>query len=310
MDLRQLRYFLAVAEHGSILKASQALRVAQPSISTHLRNLEEEFGVVLFERSARGVVATSEGQELIRHARLILKSADDARESLRSRSDSPVGRVTFAIPTSLVTILAVPLIEQTQAALPNVTLRVVESMSGYIAHWLLEGQVDVGLLYGAHPNSGIDSTKLLTEELYLAGRDEASLAGIAEGGDAPFHRLEPLKFVLPGREHGLRSLIEQSARRAGIGLNVTIEIDAFSQIKRLVRRGAGHTILSLAALESDESGAALSVARIVEPVVERSVHIAHANSRPLTRAAREVERIAVGILRTEANSGWWRAKLW
>jgi LysR family nitrogen assimilation transcriptional regulator len=288
MDLRQLRYFLAVAEHGSILKASQALRVAQPSISTHLRNLEEEFGVVLFERSARGVVATSEGQELIRHARLILKSADDARESLRSRSDSPVGRVTFAIPTSLVTILAVPLIERTQAELPNVTLRVVESMSGYIAQWLLEGQVDVGLLYGAQPNSGIDSTKLLTEELYLAGRDEAS----------------------PGREHGLRSLVEQSARRAGISLNVTIEIDAFSQIKRLVRRGAGHTILSLAALESDESGAALSVARIVEPVVERSVHIAHASNRPLTRAAREVERIAVGILREQAGSGWWRAKLW
>jgi LysR family transcriptional regulator, nitrogen assimilation regulatory protein len=309
MDLRQLRYILAIAEHGSILKASQALRVAQPSLSTHLKNLEEELGIVLFDRTARGVVATSEGQELIRHARLILKLADDARESLRSRSASPVGQVTFAIPTSLVEILAVPLIEKTQASLPNVKLRIVESMSGFISQWLLEGQIDVGLLYGVQSSSGIDSTKLLTEELYLAGRDDSSLHDIIKNGEVAFHHLETLKLVLPGREHGLRSLIEQSARRVGINLNVVIEIDAFNQIKRLVRRGAGYTILSLAALQNDEVGSVLSVARIVEPVVERSVYIAHATNRPLTRAAHEVKHIAVNILQTEAHSGWWRARL-
>lgn len=309
MDLRQLRYFLAVTEHGSILKASQHLRVAQPSISTHLRNLEDELGVVLFERSTRGVVATLEGLELARHARLILKSADDARESLRSRSDSPVGRVVFAIPSSLVATLAVPLIEEVRERLPNVNLRVVESMTGYIADWLNDGRVDVGLLYNADRISGVDSIRLLTEELYVGGRDEESLRALTEGGEVPFERLEGLPLVLPGREHGLRSLVEQIARRLGIGLSIEIEIDAFSQIKQLVRRGAGYTVISLAALRDDLPEKALTVARIVDPIVERAVFIAHASGRPLSRASREVERIAIRLLQNEARAGWWHARL-
>ncbi|WP_207484498.1 LysR family transcriptional regulator [Arenibaculum pallidiluteum] len=309
MDLRQLRYFLAVAEHGSILKASQHLRVAQPSISAHLRNLEQELGVVLFERSTRGVVATVEGLELVKHARLILKSADDARESLRSHSESPVGRVVFAIPSSLVAILTVPLIEEVRRRLPNVSLRVVESMTGYIVEWLNDGRVDVGLLYNADHISGVDSVRLLTEELYVGGHDEKSLEGIAVDGEIPFERLEGLPLVLPGREHGLRALVEQTARRLGMHLSIEIEIDAFSQIKQLVRRGVGYTVLSLAALHEDLPDRAIAVARIVHPAVERAVFIAHASNRPLSRASREVERIAIRILQNEARAGWWRARL-
>ena len=309
MDLRQLRYFLAVAEHGSILKASQHLRVAQPSVSAHLRNLEEELGVVLFERNTRGVVATTEGLELVRHARLILKSAEDARESLRSRSDSPVGRVVFAVPSSLVATLTVPLIEEGRLRLPNVSLRGVESMTGYIVEWLTDGRVDVGLLYNAEQISGIDTVRLLTEELYVAGGDAAAMRALATDGEVPFERLEGLPLVMPGREHGLRSLVEQVARRLGVTLTVQIEIDAFSQIKQLVRRGAGYTVLSLAALRGDQPETAITAARIVEPVVERTVFIAHAANRPLSRASREVERIAIRLLQTEARRGWWHARL-
>ena len=168
MNLRDLRYFVAVAESGSILAASEKLHVAQPSISVRIRTLEGDLGVALFERRPRGVVLTEEGEELLVHARLILDSEETARESLRRHAASPVGTVNFGVPTSLSSVLSVPLVEETLAALPNVRLRIVESMTGYIIEWLRNGQLDLGLVFVDNPISGVQTEKLLAEDLHVA----------------------------------------------------------------------------------------------------------------------------------------------
>lgn len=309
MELRQLRYFLAIFEQGSLMKAADVLHVAQPALSANLRKLEEELGVPLFERRSTGVIATPEGREMARHVRSILRSVEEARESVRQRAEETVGAVVLAVPTSLTSVLAVPLIERVQTSLPNVRLRVVETMTGYIPDWILGDKVDLGLLYNKSDSLGLESTRLLTEELYLAVPSQADLEGIAEDGEVAFEALAEMEFVLPGAEHGLRRVVDAAARRSGIRLRVRTEIDALPQIKTLVRRRRGFTILSLAALHEDQGDERLVTARIVSPTIERSVYLTRSATRPLTRAAREVERQVTRLLQESARQKWWMARV-
>ena len=309
LNLRDLRYFVAVAENGSILAASEKLHVAQPSISVRIRSLEGDLGVALFERRPRGVVLTEEGEELLVHARLILNSEETARESLRRHAASPVGTVNFGVPTSLSSVLSVPLVEEALEKLPNVRLRIVESMTGHIIEWLRNGQLDLGLVFVENPISGVQTEKLLTEDLHVAAAIAKDLEPLVNSrGEVTMEKLAGVPLILPTERHGLRSLIDHHLRRHGVASRVTIETDAFLQIQRLVQRGHGMTILSLAALRDGLLTPPLVTARIVRPTIERSVSLAHADDRPLTKAAREIARLAASQLRTEAAAPWWRAR--
>ena len=152
MNLKQLTYFVAIAEHGSILKASQAVHVSQPAVSAQIKLLEEELGVQLFERRSDGVLLTPEGQEFLGHANQVLSSVESARESMRVYRATEVGRVSVGVPGSLISLLTVPLVEEVQKQLPGVQLRVVSGLSGHIQRWISDGTLDFGLVYGrTHP---------------------------------------------------------------------------------------------------------------------------------------------------------------
>ena len=308
MNLRDLRYFVAVAESGSILAASEKLRVAQPSLSVRIKTLETDLGVSLFDRRPRGVLLTAEGEELLTHARLILQSAEAAQEALRHHAQSPVGTVHFGVPTSLASVLCVPLIEAVREKLPNVRLRIVETMSGTIIDWLRTGDLDLGLIFVESAIAGIHSEPLLTETLHLAAASDEALAPLLDAdGNVPIEAIAGVPLILPTERHGLRLLLDQHLRRFGISTRVIIEIDAFLQIQRLVQRGQGMTILSLAALHESDLDPPLKTARIVGPTIERTVYLARADSRPQTKAARESGRLAAELLRAEASLEWWHA---
>lgn len=307
MNLRDLRYFVAVAESGSILGASEKLHVAQPSLSVRIKALETDLGVALFDRRPRGVLLTAEGEELLAHARHILQAADAAQEALRLHAASPVGTVTFGVPTSLSSVLCVPLIEATRVSLPNVRLRLVETMSGTIINWLRSGELDLGLVFIDAASGGLVSEPLLSEELYLAAASPEALSPVVDGnGEVPLAALGNVPLVLPTEQHGLRQLIDQQLRRVGVAARVVIEIDVFLQIQKLVRRGQGMTVLSLAALH-DTGAPPLATARIIAPAIRRTVSLARADMRPQTKAAREVGKLAAGILRQHGAEDWWRA---
>jgi LysR family nitrogen assimilation transcriptional regulator len=308
MNLRDLRYFVAVAESGSILAASEKLHVAQPSLSVRIRTLETDLGVSLFDRRPRGVLLTAEGEELLVHARLILQSAEAAQEALRLHAQSPVGTVHFGVPTSLSSVLCVPLIEAVREKLPNVRLRIIESMSGTIIDWLRTGELDLGLIFVESAVAGIHSEPLLTETLYLAAASDEALEPLLDAnGNVPIEAIARVPLILPTERHGLRLLLEQHLRRFAVTTRVTIEIDAYLQIQRLVQRGQGMTILSLAALYESDLDPSLRTTRIVGPSIERTVYLARADSRPQTKAAREAGRLAAEILRAAASDEWWHA---
>lgn len=306
MNFRQFSYFVAIAEHRSFLKASQALHISQPSVSAQIKLLEEEISVKLFERRFDGAILTPEGRDFLVHAHTVLDAVNAARSSMRVHQSAEVGRVAIGIPGSLTPLLTVPLIETVQHELPNVQLRVVSGLSGHISRWLLEGVIDFGLIYANSTVAGLDVEKLLEENLFLAGRDTAAFDGLINAkGEFPAHKLTGLPMVLPAREHGLRTVIEEALSKVGLGLRVTAEVDAPEQLKEMVRRTGCYTILSLAAVRNDPANGALVTSRIVKPTIDRVALIAHTSGRPLSRAARRVEHILKALLTEELNKGWW-----
>ena len=294
MNLRHLRYFVAIVDHGSMVKASDSLFVAQSALSQHMRNLESELGVQLLLRTGRGVVPTEAGQDFLQRARVILEQLEDAQRALREQSATPQGNVTLGTPPTVSAMLAVPLVLQMQQELPKVALRIAEGMSGYVLDWLQAGQIDLGLVYGIQRAPGIIATELFKEDLFLIGP--------ADGPDSdsiPFAALEGYPLVLPGRQHGLRDMIDRLARDHRISLRVQVEIDALSQMKLLVRHGVGYTILPLHAVRDEVARGELKAIPICEPCISRTIYVAKASDRPQSPAVAATIRILEACVRRQ-----------
>lgn len=310
MDLKDLKCVVAIAETGSFIRASERLNMSQPSVSARIRVLEENLGLKLFDRETRGVRITQEGLELLQHAKVILRQFSEAEADMVSYRSTPVGLVRVGLPTSLTAMLAVPLLERCIADMPNVKLRLVESMSGYLTQWLRDGTLDLSVTFGSNPPSDINVEPLARENLLLVGRSRADIEPyLDDSGSMPMSRLSEIKLILPGPEHGLRSLVDTQTRQQAVPINVAIEIDAFSEIKRLVARGLGFTIMSSAAY-NDGMQWSLGAATIQQPTVSRVVNLASLSSRTLPRAAKEVAlRIRETVQHKSQGEDWFASAI-
>lgn len=295
---------MAVAEKASFQKAAQALYVSQPSISAQIKQLEEELNVQLFERRFDGVVLTPEGQIFLGHVSEILGAVEAAKESMRLHQSAETGTVSIGVPGSLTSLLTVPLISAAQERFPNIKIRVVSGLSGHISRWLLEGTIDLGLVFGLPNTDGLAVQHLLNEDLFLAAHTQAALDAICTDGQLDARSLEGVPLVLPASEHGLRATIESAASSAEVSLNVIAEVDASEQLKVMVRATGCFTILSLAALRNDPQP--LATVRITNPTFSRSIHLARGSSRPLSGAGRRVEQLLVSLIEDALAQGWWK----
>ncbi len=308
MDMRRLRYFLAVAEEGSFRRAAERLNVAQPALSHQVRALEDELGVVLLLRTSRGVAVTDHGERLCRHARHWLAEMEAVGEALRGAEAEPAGPVTVGIPTSLGMALSVPLALAVRRRLPRVRLRVVEGLSGHTLEWLRAGTVDMALVFNAEGVPALSLRPVASESLHLVAPTGDSVLG-GGSGTIPFATAAALPLILPGRPHGLREEMEAVAARERRPLNIALEMDALEHIKALVRRGAGYTVLSRRVAAPEIEAGALAALPIA-PEIRRAVGLAHAADRPLSAAARRVQHLLSGLLDEMTDAGRWREPSW
>jgi DNA-binding transcriptional LysR family regulator len=167
MDLKQLEYFVHVAEMGSFTRAATYLQVAQPALSRQVRSLEVELRQPLLDRNGRGVTLTEAGKRLLAHARGILQQVQRARDDLEDQRGAATGRLAIALPPSVSRTLTGPLVQAFREQLPRANLSVVEGLSAYALEWLAIGRVDCAVVYNVTPSPAIDLQPLLDEPLYL-----------------------------------------------------------------------------------------------------------------------------------------------
>ena len=306
MDLRQLRYFVAIAEEGSLSAAAQRVNVAQPSLSQHIIGVEKDLGVTLFNRSPRGMTLTQSGEILLAHARDILGAMDAAVEAVKQSGSEPQGDVTFGLPSSIAMVLSVPLAETVRLELPKVKFRAIDAMSGFIKTWLEDQSIDVGMLYDLHSVRHMNHVELMTEELHFFSAPDAWPFSSRVGSPVKVSDIPKAELVLPSPHHGLRSMIDRFMKSQGVTLNVVTEMDGLGQIKTLVARGSGHTILAPAAAIDFVERGDLIMAPIIEPKLIRPVYLVRNPAKSMSRASQELERITLEVIKDLVSRGIWQ----
>ncbi len=239
--LRQLQFFVAAAEAGSVSGAARALSISQSSVTEAIRALEDDLGVPLFDRQPRGLLITHKGSAFLRHARQILADVATARSAFRDESEATTGRLSLGVTSLVAGYVLSDILSRFRRAHPQVDLNVIEDNGDYLQHLLIGGELDVAVLL---TSSVKDRMALQVETLLVSpyrlwlplGHKLAQQEAIALDELAG----QPLIQLMVDE-------IEESTRRLMAALAVKPEIAfrtrSVEAVRSLVATGAGLAIL-------------------------------------------------------------------
>ncbi|KQP49255.1 LysR family transcriptional regulator [Pseudorhodoferax sp. Leaf274] len=317
MELRTLRYFIAVLEAGSLSRAAGSLYVAQPALTAQIRKLEEELGAQLFERSHAGMAPTPAGLQLYQDARRLLSDAAAVRERVRSLPQGPEGSVTVALPFLIASLLMGPVLAGLKATHPRIRVFVLDDLSLMVRKAMLDRRADIGILVDQAQVDGLRCRPFAREAMYFCGRDlqgtVAPLLQPAPAGEGhpriAFAAAAAQPLVLQSRRFSIRQRVEDAANAQEVPLNIVHEHDSARVIRSLYACGAGFTFTPACALpDAGRQAAPWLVARVVQPELQRSYSLATAADRPLDAAARVVVQAIEAHARTLIAGGRWEAE--
>ena len=245
MNLRTLRYFVAIADAGSFTAAATVVSIAQPALTRQLRDLEAELGVQLLQRSARGVRLTQEGATLYESARRMLAEAARVRQQLSSGGASE-STVVLGVSPTLTRVLLPGVFERCHHGLAGVRLVVREAFTPQLLEGLERGLVDMAVVTNPEPNRILALQPLLAEPFALitpADRDVPSVVPLG-----PLARIP----LLMTRLH--RGIVERTLAPLGAHLNIQAEIDSVDAIRELVLQGRWATIMPVSVFKEQRGG--------------------------------------------------------
>lgn len=303
MDIRELRYFLHVAELKSFTKASMQLRVAQPALSRQIQKLEQELGTPLLIRSGKGLELTEAGALLLRRAYSILRQVAQTREDVRAQGSMVSGTITLGVPPAAGELIVPPVIDAAARLYPQVRINVIEGFSGFLYERLLKQEINLALLHNPMPHKELDVHPLLIEEMYLIG-PASPHNDILPAGE--IGSLRELPLILPGRPHSLRLLIERALADQGIPLNLRLEVDGLNLIRALVSHGHGYTVLTYGSVYNQVQAGTLSAHHLTDPKITWSLALASLADQRKSRIVEAVVRIIRAQTHKLVDSGIWR----
>jgi len=297
VDLRQLEIFAKVAELGSFSRAAEALFLTQPTVSEHIRTLEEEFGVRLLDRLGRGAAVTRAGQLLLSHAQRLLALSREARQAM----DGFLGRMSGELQIGASTIpgeyILPALIGSFKEKFPDISITLLIGDSKTAVEWVAEGRAELGVVGARLAHRGVEYKELMPDELVVVvpathpwhGRRQLALEDL---------RGEPL--LIRERGSGTRAAFEKALGDAQMDLGafrVVGEMGSTQAIKQAVKAGVGVSVISRRAVDEEFRSGSLSCLAIRDLKVARSFYLATHRERsrsPLAEAFRaHVEADAV-----------------
>lgn len=292
MDLKQIEYFVRVAELGSFTRASVALNIAQPALSRQVRLLEVELRQNLLVRNGRGATPTEAGKMLLEHGRGILHQVERAREDLGRVRGGLAGRVAVGMPTSVAKVLTVPLIRAFRERMPDATLSISEGLSVAMNDALTIGRIDIALLYNPLPSPDVELAELIEEDLVLV-QNEAHRS--KEGLPITLREMAVVPLVIATRPNALRALVEAEMSAVGKRPTIALEIDGVAAILDLVADNAGSAVLPANAVRT----AAHPERYSMRPVSGLRSRICLATSalRPATLTQRAMQELITDTMR-------------
>ena len=303
MELRQLRYFVAIVDHGSLSRAARVLHIAQPALTQQLRQLEEELGTQLLHRSAQGVLSTDAGKIFYEHAQAILKQIGDAKSAVAQSAGKPSGTVALGIPQSASGALALPLLTAVRATYPEISLQLTEELSGNLIEQLKSGRINLAVLFDDGQLTAFACTPLVEEEMMFITRSGSRFA--PRGRSITLAKALKAPLILPGLQHGVRPRIENIVRSAGLSIDNVIDINSIAILKSAILADIGATILPVAPVLSEVERGVMRAHQISGAKISRTVVLCASRNIPLTNAAAAVEKLVLDVTRELCTGGRW-----
>ncbi|MEW7855192.1 LysR substrate-binding domain-containing protein [Pseudomonas chlororaphis] len=305
MELRQLRYFVKILEHGSLGRAALELDVGVSALSQQIAKLESELSTRLLNRTTTGVTPTSSGMAFLHHAQLCLRQAENA--IMAAHRGRMSGYVTVGMAPTTATVLALPLINAMRERYPDIQLHLVEMLSGHLATQLNARQIDLAILFQLEGGKRWSVTPLLDEKLFVISSPH--LPHAPQGTSVQLAGLGQLPLVMPSAQHGLRSTLMVAFERSGLAPNIIMEVDGLAVLMNAVRAGHAATIQpGAAAVLKGESG--LSVVEISDAHVGRRNLLATLPDDELSPAALAARLVITDVARQLVVDQQWPGASW
>jgi DNA-binding transcriptional LysR family regulator len=285
MELRQMQYFLCLAEEGNVTRAARQLNIVQPALSMQIAKLETHFGKQLFTRTAYGVSLTPAGETLVRLVTPIIREAERADEEMSQLDGKVSGRVRIGMITSAAHSSLAPSFATIAQQYPAVELSACEGYTDTLIEWVVSGQLDVAIINLPRRKIPLPAHHILDEEMVLGhGADNQTAF-------PKLLRLEHLSrfdLVIPSKRHGLRVALESHAVDVGIDLKPRLEIDTLSAICEVVASTHMVTVLPSIALHHMLATGRMKARRFVRPGISRSIAWVHSPRRIVSAATKVV----------------------
>jgi DNA-binding transcriptional LysR family regulator len=289
VDLRQLEIFVKVAELGSFSKAADALFLTQPTVSEHIRTLEDELGVRLLDRLGRGAAVTKGGALLLSYAQRLLALAREARQAMESFQGRMSGELLVGASTIPGEYILPALIGRFKEKFPDIAITLLIGSSQAVTEWVAEGRAEVGVVGARSSHRGIDFRELMPDDIALIvsathpwhGRKQVTIEEL---------RGEPL--LLRERGSGTRGALETALAEAGTSLaafRVVGEMGSTQAIKQAVKAGVGVSLVSRRAVEEECRAGSVWCLRVKDLKISRAFYLATNRERsrsPLAEAFR------------------------
>lgn len=269
LNLRQLRYFVEAAEAGSMARAADRLRIAQPALGMQIRALEEERGVALLDRHSRGIAPTEAGRLLMQRARAILDLVEAARRDVMAPRGDADETIRLGLTPSLMHMVAPEIVLLARERAPRLVLSLAEDMSHLLADALERGDLDAALAYELPEIPGVARRGLYQEDLALV-----TLPRPGQGTPVAFAEALAQPLVLPEARDSVRSLVEGTARELGLTPRLAYEVRSIPGIKNMILRGGVAGILPFGTVAQEVAEGRLDARPVVAPALRRTLYLA------------------------------------
>jgi len=299
MDQRQLRYFAGIVQAGSVSRAADQLHVAQSALSHHLASLEAELGRQLVTRGPKGIRLTEAGSVFYRHAEAILRHVEFAKQDAMGAPNVPSGPVSIGLPVSKATILSYELLARVRSAHPQIVLHVTDGNSSLLRERLVNGRLDIAVLFADQAERGLAVEPLLLEELFYVTADpDTSPIRLAEAARRP--------LLAPGPGSASQRVAQEAFKKYGLTVTSVAKIDTLNTLRRAIASGIGNAILSWSALYDGDREISLNFRRFADAKLVRPLALCFSDVGGRSPAIEAVALTLKSLVRELVENGTWR----
>ena len=293
ITLRQLRAFLAVAEHGSFTKAAAVLNITQSALTTAVKNLETEVGLRLFDRTTRQVEPTAYGRQFAVLARRFTEDLERGMDDLRAHVDRQQGLVVVGATATMITSVLVPALKEMSERFPGIRVRIIEVLTAEAIEHVRRGDMDMAFTTVALPDADFDAVPVMRDVFDLVCPPSHRLA--REDGPLSWDVFRNHPTIGMSGESGLRGILMGHEAGQAAAAQLAYEVSSVWGLTRMVREGLGiAAVPSLIAQEMATEG----IRRIrLAPPVYRTVSLITRSGRSPTPAAATLVAAALSRLR-------------